>query len=156
MEDVFRTRVHAPPHPGDGGLSVGAAWQLTPPLTMRPLQYAGPRLFDVSTPLAKLVERTGFAERVEISLEASVEAVADLLAAGAVVGVARGRSEFGPRALGRRSLLAIPFAGARDAMNDVKFREWWRPARAPNVARCLREIFFARGAELACSLLSKF
>jgi carbamoyltransferase len=33
-------------------------------------------------------------------------AVADLLAAGKVVGLARGRAEFGPRALGRRSILA--------------------------------------------------
>ena len=56
-------------------------------------------------------------------------AAAELLANGKILGWFQGRMEFGPRALGNRSILADP----RDPeMNDkvnnaVKFREWWRP-----------------------------
>jgi carbamoyltransferase len=45
-----------------------------------------------------------------------------------VVGVARGRAEFGPRALGGRSVLASPTSTAkRDDVNARKGREAWRP-----------------------------
>lgn len=59
---------------------------------------------------------------------------ADLLAAGRVVGWAQGRSEFGPRALGNRSILADPRpAGNKDLINAmVKKREAYRPF-APSV-----------------------
>ena len=56
-------------------------------------------------------------------------AVAAGVAAGRVVGLFRGRSEFGPRALGHRSILADARAsGMRDRLNAlVKHREWFRP-----------------------------
>ena len=60
-------------------------------------------------------------------------AVAEVLAADGVVGWFAGRSEYGPRALGHRSLLANP--GRREALtklNDVKGREQFRPV-APMV-----------------------
>jgi carbamoyltransferase len=56
-------------------------------------------------------------------------AAAELLASGKIIGWVQGRMEFGPRALGNRSILADP----RDPQmtvkvnNAVKFREWWRP-----------------------------
>ena len=54
---------------------------------------------------------------------------AEMLAQGKILGWVQGRMEFGPRALGSRSILADP----RDpemtvkVNNAVKFREWWRP-----------------------------
>lgn len=59
-------------------------------------------------------------------------AVAGLLASGHVVGRFQGRSECGPRALGNRSILALPSkAGVRDRINaEIKGREWWRPFAA--------------------------
>jgi carbamoyltransferase len=58
-----------------------------------------------------------------------VSAIADLLVAGNVVGLYQGRSEFGPRALGHRSILGDPRSGVmRDWINaNVKLREWFRP-----------------------------
>jgi carbamoyltransferase len=55
--------------------------------------------------------------------------VAAALAAGKVVGWFQGRSEFGPRALGNRSILADPRSPTmRDRINnDIKKREWFRP-----------------------------
>jgi carbamoyltransferase len=52
----------------------------------------------------------------------------------AIVAVVRGRQEFGPRALGHRSLLASPAApGIQARMNRLKVREPWRPT-APMIA----------------------
>ena len=54
---------------------------------------------------------------------------ADLLAGGKIIGWFQGRMEFGPRALGSRSILADPRNPEMKARvnNAVKFREWWRP-----------------------------
>jgi carbamoyltransferase len=64
------------------------------------------------------------------------EAVAELLAAGQVVGLHQGRMEFGPRALGGRSILGDPrSAKMQSVMNlKIKFRESFRPF-APSVQR---------------------
>jgi carbamoyltransferase len=55
--------------------------------------------------------------------------VAELLAQGKIIGWFQGRMEFGPRALGSRSILADPRDPEMNAKvnNAVKFREWWRP-----------------------------
>jgi carbamoyltransferase len=54
---------------------------------------------------------------------------AELLAGGKIIGWFQGRMEFGPRALGHRSILADPRDPEMNAKvnNAVKFREWWRP-----------------------------
>ena len=58
-----------------------------------------------------------------------LDQIAAALAAGKVVGWHQGRSEFGPRALGNRSILADPRnPGMRDRINNrIKKREWFRP-----------------------------
>jgi len=54
---------------------------------------------------------------------------AELLSQGKILGWFQGRMEFGPRALGNRSILADPRDPEMNAKvnNAVKFREWWRP-----------------------------
>ena len=54
---------------------------------------------------------------------------AELLSEGKILGWFQGRMEFGPRALGSRSILADPRDPEMNAKvnNAVKFREWWRP-----------------------------
>jgi len=73
-------------------------------------------------------------ERFETA--ALVERVAEQLASGAVIGWMQGRMEFGPRALGNRSILADPRNPAmqRDLNLKIKFRESFRPF-APAVLR---------------------
>ena len=67
-------------------------------------------------------------------LDNPAETAAELLAEGKLIGWYQGREEFGPRALGNRSILADPRdVRNRDRMNNaVKFREEWRPF-APSV-----------------------
>jgi len=56
-------------------------------------------------------------------------AAAEMLANGKILGWVQGQMEFGPRALGARSILADPRDPEMNAKvnNAVKFREWWRP-----------------------------
>jgi carbamoyltransferase len=69
-------------------------------------------------------------------------AVADVLAADGVVAWFEGRSEFGPRALGHRSLLADPRPAANvERLNDVKGREEFRPVAPMVLAERAGEIF---------------
>jgi carbamoyltransferase len=69
-------------------------------------------------------------------------AVADVLAADGVVAWFQGRSEYGPRALGHRSLLAHPgHAGNLERMNDIKGREQFRPIAPMVLAERAAEIF---------------
>ena len=70
------------------------------------------------------------------SREALPGAVADLIAAGKVVGLLQGRMEFGPRALGGRSILGDPRSPAMQSVMNlkIKFRESFRPF-APSVMR---------------------
>ena len=73
------------------------------------------------------------------------ETVADALAANAVVAWFQGRSEYGPRALGHRSLLAHPgYAANLERLNDVKGREQFRPV-APMVRLARAGNIFTRG-----------
>jgi carbamoyltransferase len=62
-------------------------------------------------------------------LDNPAETAADLLVKGQLIGWYQGREEFGPRALGNRSILADPRdVRNRDRVNNaVKFREEWRP-----------------------------
>ncbi|CCB77827.1 MULTISPECIES: carbamoyltransferase family protein [Streptomycetaceae] len=70
------------------------------------------------------------------------EAVAQALADDAVVAWFQGRSEFGPRALGHRSLLAHPGRAENlERLNDVKGREQFRPVAPMVLADRAAEIF---------------
>src|SRR5204863_3593923 len=73
---------------------------------------------------------------------AVAEVAADVLAADGVVAWFQGRSEYGPRALGHRSLLAHPGNPANlERLNDVKGREQFRPVAPMVLADRAAEIF---------------
>ncbi len=73
------------------------------------------------------------------------DAVAEELAADGIVAWFQGRSEFGPRALGHRSLLAHPGRESNlRRLNDVKGREQFRPV-APMVLASRAAELFSRG-----------
>jgi carbamoyltransferase len=68
---------------------------------------------------------------------------ADMLAEGKIIGWMQGRAEFGPRALGNRSIIADPRSPEmKDKINSrVKFREWYRPL-APSILHDSGEEYF--------------
>lgn len=123
------------PAAGDDGIAIGAALQLHH-------RYAGPaRSFHMEHaywgPEAKDGEIRRCLELTKTPHSRSADIAADtakLLADGKIVGWYQGRMEFGPRALGSRSILADPTrADMKDLLNTyVKFREEFRPF-APSV-----------------------
>ena len=103
--------------------------------------------------LARAAARGWPDRRTELDEPALIERVADELAAGRVVGWMDGASEFGPRALGHRSILAAPHSKEmRDRLNrDIKYREEFRPFAPVAPDRGGRRFFElpAGGARLA-------
>jgi carbamoyltransferase len=124
--------------PNDAGTSIGAAVavsrMVSPDIALQPLEtmFLGTEFsyLDISADIE-------MAKLTPVKPVALAETVADLLSRGKVVGVFQGRMEFGPRALGNRSILADPRrAEMKDIVNRiVKHREGFRPF-AP---ACLQE-----------------
>lgn len=86
----------------------------------------------------------------EFDSEGSLDsAVAELLATGNVVGHFGGRAEFGPRALGARSILGDPRdAAMQEVMNlKIKFRESFRPFAPAVLAERAQDYFETSGHE---------
>lgn len=125
------------PAAGDSGAALGAAAvthrSLFPRLELQPMETA------LLGPEYSHREIEGFLRAKEIPMvkldrDAMMEKVAELLAGNRIVGWFQGRMEFGPRALGARSILANPAdPGMKDRLNSkVKDRESFRPF-APSV-----------------------
>src|SRR5262249_39000372 len=114
-------RVFVPPAPGDAGCALGAAlyadriYFRNPDLDVPDHPFWGPRV-DADH-LARAAREDG--QPIEVLDErALIERLADELAAGRIVGWMDGACEFGPRALGHRSILAAPHAREmRDRLN---------------------------------------
>jgi carbamoyltransferase len=130
-------QVFVQPAAGDSGTALGAAlyWsnQTGPNRTTAPLPHAywGP---NYSRNQIEAALRSQGVSYTELAEEALVERAARLLAEGNVVGWFHGRMEWGPRALGARSLLADPRrAEIKEKINRIiKKREPFRPF-APSV-----------------------
>lgn len=94
------------PNPGDAGNSLGACANFV----SQQLKWEGPFLGH------------------EIDRPFNVDEVVNHLMTVGICGVAVGRAEFGPRALGNRSLLADPRrADMKDRVNEIKHRQKFRP-----------------------------
>jgi len=126
--------VHVPSAPADDGNALGAAmlsWLQDHPDRPAPTARATP--FLGSRPDGPLIERTvascGHAHITRCEGDAGMDTLAGRLASGRIIGVMRGAAEFGPRALGHRSILADPRpADMKDRLNQrVKGREPYRP-----------------------------
>ncbi|MDP3723373.1 MAG: carbamoyltransferase C-terminal domain-containing protein, partial [Candidatus Omnitrophota bacterium] len=138
-------RIYVPPAAHDAGTPLGAAALVADALgeRMAPMTsaYYGPA-FDPDAVKAVL-DRAGVSYH---ACDNAIEEASDLLARGEIVGWFQGRMEFGPRALGNRSILAHPsIKGTRDKINAiVKFREGWRPFCPSVLQEQATEIFEAK------------
>ena len=125
-------RVFVPPAPGDAGCALGAALYAdrvyfgNPDREVPDHPFWGPMVDG--TELARAAREDDQVVE-ELDDAALIERIADQLAAGRVVGWMDGAAEFGPRALGHRSILAAPHSSEmRDRLNrDIKYREPFRP-----------------------------
>lgn len=93
------------PNPGDAGSSLGAAALAVG----KKLNWKSPYLGE------------------DINMELNPKKIAQYLIDNSYCGVANGKAEFGPRALGNRSLLADPRKNIKDTVNKIKQRQQFRP-----------------------------
>ncbi len=130
----------------DAGTSIGAALYVWHHVLGHPRSfvmrhvYFGPEYTDAEN----LRELDGCGFRYEkLDEDALLRRTAAEIAEGKIVGWFQGRMEFGPRALGNRSILADPRrAGMKDALNRrIKYREPFRPFCPSILAEATPEYF---------------
>ena len=123
-------KIFVQPAASDDGVALGAA--LAPylegsgslPMSAMRHAYLGPEFDDETIETALRTYKLKYTR-----LHDTAATTAELLSNGKILGWFQGRMEFGPRALGSRSILADPRDPEMNAKvnNAVKFREWWRP-----------------------------
>jgi len=139
-EGPFRD-IWVQPAAGDAGGAIGAALSVWYEYLQQPRaaacgdamsgSYLGPRFSNAE--IRAYLDGVG-ASYVELSDEELLPRVADILAREQVVGWFQGRMEFGPRALGGRSIIGDPRSTAMQSVMNlkIKYRESFRPF-APSV-----------------------
>lgn len=135
-------QVYVQPAAGDGGLSIGAAFFVWHQILRKPRAfvmehaYWGPEYSPEE--IGRAVDAAGLEQKgcavVELPEEALLRRAAAMIAAGKILGWFQGRAEWGPRALGNRSIVADP---RRPEMKEIlnrriKHRESFRPF-APSI-----------------------
>lgn len=134
------------PAAGDEGLSLGAALHASQALPGKRERYAlgsaglGPEYTQQEIRSALAQQGVAAQELPEPEL---LERTAAAIESGAVVGWFQGRMEWGPRALGNRSILAHPgLADMKQTLNDrIKRREWFRPFAPAVLAEAQAQLF---------------
>jgi len=139
--------LYVQPAAGDEGTALGGAIHVLArrpaSISIPPMPFWGPEIEDAPDRAAGWIRLP--------SGPSAVAAASQLLAAGAIVGWAQDRLEFGPRALGNRSILADPRSESmRDRVNSaVKFRQEFRPLAPAVLAEHADEYFeIPAGADL--------
>jgi carbamoyltransferase len=140
-------RVLVQPAAGNEGTALGAAWYVRHQIQGKPRRAAVEKLdwgpSYSSQEVKQVLENCKARYRFHTSDEHQLEETIQLLAAGKIVGWFQGAAEFGPRALGNRSLLASPWAAyVKENLNEfVKHREAFRPFAISVLAERAAEYF---------------
>ncbi|MCB9246129.1 MAG: carbamoyltransferase [Flavobacteriales bacterium] len=138
LEHTSFKRLFVPPAGHDAGTAVGSALYFLhseldlPRAPFRHQAYTGAQFSPEE--IRTFLEYKGASYHYCKTEAELIETVADKLADGKVIGWFQGRAEFGPRALGNRSILVDPTRqDARDLLNSkIKRRESFRPF-APSI-----------------------
>ena len=144
------------PAASDDGVALGAA--LAPymdrggrlPMEAMRHAYLGPEFDDEAIENALRTYKLKYTRLGDVAA-----AAAELLSNGKILGWFQGRMEFGPRALGSRSILADPRDPEMNAKvnNAVKFREWWRPF-APSIKKEAAEEYLESASDSPFMILT--
>lgn len=148
--------VYVQPAAGDNGTAIGAAFYVQHAVLRRPREYVmrdaytGPGFDEAQvTGAIEKARASGWDPKIGVRRLDDADLyreVAAAVASGKVVGWFQGRMEFGPRALGNRSIVADPRrADMKDILNKrIKHRETYRPF-APSVLEEKASEIFERG-----------
>ncbi len=139
-------RTYIQPAAGDEGLAIGAALHTYHAVLKQSRRhelkrsYLGPEFSQAC--LESSLKSAGMQYK-KLEYQPLLEAVAEQIATGNVVGWFQGRMEWGPRALGNRSILAHPgLPNMKEVLNArIKHREWFRPFAPSILAEYQNEYF---------------
>lgn len=137
------------PAAGDEGLAIGAALHTWHSVLKQPRReqmnhaYLGPEFSD--SQIAADLQAAGV-KYEQMQRGPLLDAVTDEMVKGNVVGWFQGRMEWGPRALGNRSIVTHPgLPNMKDVLNArIKHREWFRPF-APAILAEAQPDYFEHG-----------
>jgi carbamoyltransferase len=144
-------RVFVQPAAGDAGLAIGAAYYIHHQVLGRPRDfvmkhsYWGPgySASDIRAAIEASQLAGAGVEIAELPEDQLTRAAAERIAAGDILGWFSGRAEWGPRALGNRSILADPRSPEmKETLNRrIKHREMFRPFAPSILAERTGEFF---------------
>jgi carbamoyltransferase len=143
LRETSFEELYVPVAAGDAGLAIGAAYYVWHQVLRKPRcfemkhAYWGPEFGAEQIASAVESKTSGAGYRIrQIFCESLPARIAKEIAAGKIVGWFQGRMEWGPRALGNRSILADPRrAEMKEVLNRrIKHREPFRPF-APSILR---------------------
>jgi carbamoyltransferase len=142
---LFR-KTYIQPAAGDEGLAIGAALHAYHSVLKQSRRhelrhsYLGPEFSE--SRIQSALQNAGLDGR-RLERQSLLDATAEQIAAGNVVGWFQGRMEWGPRALGNRSIVAHPgLPNMKDVLNArIKHREWFRPFAPSILAEFQHEYF---------------
>jgi len=124
LKQEFNRPIFVGPDPNDCGIALGLMLGNLRPQKQIDLTYSGLPLLDINS-LSHYTHEKEFFKTDFFDVDKITSELND----GKIIGVARGKSEHGPRALGNRSILCNPtISNMKDILNEkVKHREWYRP-----------------------------
>jgi carbamoyltransferase len=147
LHDTDFAEIFVQPAAGDGGGALGAALWAYHSLLGNPRTYCMEHAYwgqeYSASEISAFLQRNNILHRRMGDANDLLDTVAAQLMTGKVVGWFQGRSEWGPRALGNRSILADPRNPAMKGIvnSKIKFRESYRPF-APSVLAERAECYF--------------
>lgn len=122
LKQELNRDVFIPPNPNDCGIAAGMLLYRMKPKTAVDLTYSGIPILDEDLLMSYCEDDWGVHPL-------DIDVLIEDLSQNKIVGVVRGNSEHGPRALGNRSIICNPAnPDMKDILNSkVKHREWYRP-----------------------------
>lgn len=122
LKQTLDREIFIPPNPNDCGIATGMILSAIKPQNAIDITYSGISILDKNKLMMILESHYG-------SIPLDMNILVENLINGLIVGVVRGNSEHGPRALGNRSIICNPmYPNMKDILNQkVKNREWYRP-----------------------------
>ena len=139
-------KIYVPPTGTDESLSIGACYYINCKKNNNKFLkniYLGQELSENDINLNKIIKLLKNKKNYLVRSNINHKHIAELLSAGEIIAVARGREEFGARALGNRSILANPTFSKNKSILDmsVKQRDSYRPY-APVVLEEFKDRYF--------------
>ena len=139
--------VYIQPAAGDGGGALGAALWAYNSLLGKPREFTMSHAYwgrrNSESEIAAFLHNNNVPHRYFDNEQELLDLVVERLVHGKVIGWSQGRFEWGPRALGNRSILADPRnPEMKDIVNaKIKFREPYRPFAPSVLAECAEKYF---------------